>query len=309
MDRIRPESLSLFRKALQHGDKVLISGAAGWFGQTAIAMTKTAGLEYMATGSRSRVIKLNGDNERIESHSMDSIAAFKPTVVIDAAFLTREKIAVVGAANYIEVNQAIIDCSREIAGLASVRKYVGFSSGATVHLAGHSSFSLSDNPYAALKRSYEEQMLDAGSWSKASIAIPRVFSVTGAYVNRPELFAFSNLILQAKSGVMKIQASNRVLRRYCLVEDVISLSLSSLDQGATLIFETGGDLVEIGELAQLIKAQIDTEINIIRSLDQEEGSDNYFSSGLEWSSLSEKQGLVEETISRQIARFVASVDA
>jgi hypothetical protein len=152
-------------------------------------------------------------------------------------------------------------------------------------------------------------MLDAGSWSKASIAIPRVFSVTGAYVNRPELFAFSNLILQAKSGVMKIQASNRVLRRYCLVEDVISLSLSSLDQGATLIFETGGDLVEIGELAQLIKAQIDTEINIIRSLDQEEGSDNYFSSGLEWSSLSEKQGLVEETISRQIARFVASVDA
>jgi hypothetical protein len=82
-----------------------------------------------------------------------------------------------------------------------------------------------------------------------------------------------------------------------------------LDQGATLIFETGGDLVEIGELAQLIKAQIDTEINIIRSLDQEEGSDNYFSSGLEWSSLSENQGLVEETISRQIARFVASVDA
>jgi nucleoside-diphosphate-sugar epimerase len=308
VDRIRPESLSLFRKALRHGDKILISGAAGWFGQTAIAMTKTTGLEYLATGSRSRVIELNGENEKIESHDMNSIAAFKPTVVIDAAFLTREKIAVTGAANYIEINQAIMDCSKEIVGLASVRKYVGFSSGATVNLAGHDSFNILDNPYAALKRSYEEQMLDAGSWSKASITIPRVFSLTGAYVNRPDLFAFSNLILQARSGEISIRARRRVLRRYCLVEDVIALSVSSLDQGETLIFETGGDLVEIGELAHLIKAQIDTEMKIIRSLDQEESSDNYFSSGLEWSSLSKKQGLLEETISKQIARFLASVD-
>jgi len=302
VEKIRPESLSLFRQELKHGDRVLICGASGWFGQTAIAMTKDAGLEYMATGSRTRVIEIDGDTVRVASHNISSISAFEPTVVIDAAFLTRDKIAVIGAVKYIEINQVLMKISREIASLESVRKYVGFSSGATVHLAGQDSFSLSDNPYAALKKSYEAQMMEVSNWSKASLVIPRVYSVTGAYVNKPQLFAFSDLILQARAGVIEVRAKNKVLRRYSPVEDVIALAVAQSKQQGQIIFDTGGEMLEVGDLANQIRMEVCQDAIIHRELNPNLLADDYQSDNVQWSNVLSLSDMEQAPLSEQIRR-------
>jgi len=302
VEKIRPESLSLFRQELKHGDRVLICGASGWFGQTAIAMTKDAGLEYMATGSRTRVIEIDGDTVRVASHNISSISAFEPTVVIDAAFLTRDKIAVIGPVKYIEINQVLMKISREIASLESVRKYVGFSSGATMNLAGQSSFRISDNPYAALKKSYEEQMMEVSYWCKASVVIPRVYSVTGAYVNKPQLFAFSDLILQARAGVIEVRAKNKVLRRYSPVEDVIALAVAQSKQQGQIIFDTGGEMLEVGDLANQIRMEVCQDAIIHRELNPHLLADDYQSDNVQWSNVLSLSDMEQAPLSEQIRR-------
>jgi len=300
VSKVRNEAGRLFSRNLHTEDRVLITGASGWFGRTALAMTKLAGLDYLATGSKARVMTFDGDRERIELHGLDVISAFKPTVVIDAAFLTREKAAVVGADKYIDANRKLIRCSKEIASLDSVRKYVGFSSGAAVHLAGYSSFDLLDNPYAALKRDYEEEMLALSESTNASIVIPRVWSVTGAYVNSPKIYAFSSFILQAKSGNIEIRARHNVLRRYSLVEDVVSLAISQPKEDRGTVFDTGGEILEIGRLAEEILLIIDPAGKITRDIEPELPADHYYSDNSQWSNISLLHGLGQAPISQQI---------
>jgi len=302
LTKLRPEAVRLFSESLGLEDKVLITGASGWFGKTAIALTKTTGVTYLATGSRPRVIDIDGNKEKVESHDLDLISAFQPTVVIDAAFLTRDKVAVIGAGKYIEINQVLMKISKEIASLESVRKYVGFSSGATVNLAGHSSFSLSDNPYAALKKSYEEQMMEVSNWSKASVVIPRVYSVTGAYVNKPQLFAFSDLILQARAGVIEVRAKNKVLRRYSPVEDVIALAVAQSKQQGQIIFDTGGEMLEVGDLANQIRMEICQDAIIHREINPHLLADDYQSDNVQWSNVLSLSDMEQAPLSEQIRR-------
>jgi hypothetical protein len=60
---------------------------------------------------------------------LQTIRDFIPTVVIDSAFLTRDKLAVLGQGEFININQGLISDSLEMARLPSVRKNVGFPSG------------------------------------------------------------------------------------------------------------------------------------------------------------------------------------
>jgi nucleoside-diphosphate-sugar epimerase len=194
---IRREAQELWLKNLRSDERVLVTGAGGWFGRTAIAMTRKSGLALLATGSKDQQIEIDGQGQSVQAQSLEIIAAFEPTVVIDTAFVTRERLPALGHKAYVETNQRIIDQSLDIAALPSVRKYIGFSSGATMHLAGHTSFSLQENPYAAQKRIYESRMSEIVGALDCDISVARVWSVTGSYCTKPATFAFTDLIAQA----------------------------------------------------------------------------------------------------------------
>jgi hypothetical protein len=174
-------------------------------------MSRLVGVDFMATGSVERLIQVDNELQRIEPHSIDEVARFRPTIVLDSAFITREKLKFLGLNKYVSTNLELINMSRKIASLDSVKRYIGFSSVAVTHLAGHQSFELGHNPYAALKKTYENELVKLGEVSGKQMSIPRVFSVSGAYVNRPEIFAFSDFILPAKQGKIKLKSTERVL--------------------------------------------------------------------------------------------------
>jgi nucleoside-diphosphate-sugar epimerase len=299
---IRREAQELWLKHLRPDDRVLVTGAGGWFGRTAIAMTRESGLDLLATGSKDQQITIDNHNQLIHTQSFEAISAFEPTVVIDTAFLTRERLSVLGHKVYVETNQKLIDQSLAVAALASVRKYIGFSSGATMHLAGQASFSLEENPYAAQKRIYESRIEDIARSLEADISVARVWSVTGSHCTKPESFAFTDLISQAKRGPIEIKAKHLVYRRYCAVEDVLAVSMLPKKTGSNSVFNTGGDLVELGELAELIVELVNPNTEILRQVDPVLPSDDYHSDDKDWGELIKFAGLAFDPISNQIIR-------
>jgi nucleoside-diphosphate-sugar epimerase len=215
---------------------------------------------------------------------------------------------VLGQKAYVETNQKLIDQSLAIASMPLVRKYVGFSSGVTRHLAGQTSFSIDENPYAAQKRIYEQRMVGLASDLEADVSIARVWSVTGCYVTKgAATFAFTDLITQAKLGLIEIKARHRVFRRYCAVEDVLALALMPLAPGGNIIFDTGGDLVELGALAQMIVEVLNPTAKILLKVDSDLPSDDYHSDNKDWERLLVLGFQREDSIRDQIAR-VAGIE-
>jgi nucleoside-diphosphate-sugar epimerase len=305
---IRREAQELWLNNLRSDDRVLVTGAAGWFGRTAIAMTREAGLELLATGSKDQQIEIDGQSQDVHAQSLDVISSFKPTVVIDTAFVTRERLPILGHKAYVETNQKLIDQSLYIAALPSVRKYIGFSSGVTMHLAGQTSFSIDENPYAAQKRIYEQRMLELAHALEADVSIARVWSVTGCYVTKDAAtFAFTDLISQAKLGLIEIKTRHRVFRRYCAVEDVLALALMPLAPGGQIIFDTGGELVELGALAQMMVEVLNPTAKIFLKVDWDLPSDDYHSDNSDWDRLVVLGFPREDPIRDQIAR-VAGIE-
>jgi len=299
---IRQEAQDLFLSNLRSDDRVLVTGAAGWFGRTAIAMTGGVGLELLATGSKDQKIEIDGQSQSVHTQTLEIIFAFRPTVIIDSAFVTRERLPVLRHKAYIEANQKIIDESLAIAAMPSVRKYIGFSSGATMHLAGHNSFSIEENPYAAQKSIYESKISEITANLQSDISVARVWSVTGSYCTKPQTFAFTDLIAQAKFGLIEIKAKHLVYRRYCALEDVLALAMVPKTPGSVSIFDTGGGLIELGELAKIVVELLNPNAEIRREVDPGLASDNYHSDGKGWDALLQSEDLALDPISNQIMR-------
>jgi hypothetical protein len=265
-------------------------------------MTRKSDLELLATGSKDQQIEIDGQSQALQAQDLEIIAAFKPTVVIDSAFVTRERLPILGHKTYTETNQKLIDQSLLIAALPSVRKYIGFSSGATKHLAGHTSFSLEENPYAAQKRIYESKISEIATNLQSDISVARVWSVTGSYCTKPQTFAFTDLIAQAKLGLIEIKAKHFVYRRYCALEDVLALAMVPKTPGSVSIFDTGGGLIELGELAKIVVELLNPNAEIRRKVDPGLASDNYHSDGKGWDALLQSEDLALDPISNQIMR-------
>ena len=299
---IRAETIDLYLGNLSSDDRVLVTGAGGWFGRTAIAMTRKVGLDLLATGSKDQNIDIDGQGQAVQAQSIEAISAFKPTVVIDTAFVTRERLPILGHKAYVETNQKLIDQSLYIAALPSVRKYIGFSSGATTHLAGHTSFSLEENPYAAQKRIYESKISELAAKLQSDISIARVWSVTGSYCTKPDSFAFTDLIAQTKLGLIEIKAKHLVFRRYCAIEDVLALAMLPSPTVSDPFFDTGGDLIEIGDLAKLVVELVNPNAEIRRQIDPELTSDDYHSDNSDWENLVGPGLLSKDSLREQIAR-------
>jgi len=299
---IRREAQELWLSNLRSGDRVLVTGAGGWFGRTAVAMTRESGLALLATGSKDQQIEIDGQSQAVQAQDLEIIAAFKPTVVIDTAFVTRERLPILGHKTYIETNQKLIDQSLAIAAMPSVRKYIGFSSGATMHLAGHTSFSLEENPYAAQKRIYERKISDIAADLQSDISVARVWSVTGSYCTKPQTFAFTDLIAQAKLGLIKIKAKHLVYRRYCALEDVLAIAMLPGAPGSNPILDTGGELIELGELAKIVVDLVYPNAEIRRQTDPKLTPDDYHSDSKEWGELVQSADLARDLISDQVTR-------
>ena len=294
---LKLEARRLVSRCVKSSDRVLILGYSGWFGSSASELLARTGAQIL--GSNSKGLKMITDGPKhVYADMFQGCKEFEPTIVIDSAFLTREKIQVLGTEAYISINRTLMQQSLEISDLNSVERFIGISSGAAKEPLNSDRAALLEDPYGALKSEYEYLLMTSDLRVKESTVLLRAWSMSGPHVRNPELFAFFDLIKQSKSQIMRIRSDAHVYRRYSDVEDLLAVGLASTTGGS--IVDSGGELVEIGELAKIIREVLGSTAKIYREVSSSE-DDHYYSDGDIWIEEASRVGLSPKALREQIA--------
>ncbi len=280
-------------------DRILITGASGWLGRTALDLLAPLGLPTLALASRPRLIQV-ADFE-IECRVWDDreVAAFAPTVVLDCAFLTRGRVADMPLGEYVAANRALTEHLTYAAQLSTVRLALTVSSGAAVHPHDAVEHPIEDNPYGYLKREAEYRLAQAAADSGAVPVIARAWSISGAHVQEPQGYALGSMIRDAYAGGIRIVACRPVFRRYVLAEELLALGIAEGGVGPATI-DSGGELVEMDELAARIASIVRPDAIITRGNVDPRDTDRYHSDGRDWERYCQRWGFVSTPLDHQI---------
>jgi nucleoside-diphosphate-sugar epimerase len=286
-------------------ERVAILGGSGWVGRTASNWLAELDTHLLLMASNSRPEKVGNRIFQVHAYDFERIKSFKPTAVIDAAFITRERVGQLSLDTYTSLNTQLIDQALAVQRLPTVEKFIGVSSGAAVpHLNPESPGFLND-PYGSLKATYEKRLLgETELRDKTTIA--RIWSVSGDLVTKPNLFAFSNLIQQAMSGSVEIQSKHQVWRRYVDLEDFIKV-VSLAEPEESRVIDSGGKLIEIQELAETIFTVLGVPPSILRDFMPGRDDDHYYSAEATWLRAVHEIGYVPKTLEQQITKVASGL--
>jgi hypothetical protein len=134
--------------------------------------------------------------------------------------------------------------------------------------------------------------------------IPRVFSVSGPYMTKPELYALGDLILQAThSDTVRIRATRPVYRSYIAAGELIAVCIAAALEGEhELVFDSGGEIAEVGELAALVIAAAGRSgISVERTWDTAAEPDRYVAEQATMARLARRFDVPQQSLSDQVA--------
>jgi len=280
-------------------DRVLITGASGWLGRTALDLLAPLDLPTLALASRARIIRVG--NREIGCRVWDDreVAAFAPTVVLDCAFLTRDRVADMPLDEYVAANRILTERLVYATQLPSVRLALTVSSGAAIYPHDALDGPIEDNPYGYLKREAEHRLAEAAAECGAIPVVVRAWSISGAHVQKPQSYALGSMIRDADAGAIQIMSRHLVFRRYVLAEELLALGIAEGGVGPATI-DSGGELVEMAELAARIAAVVRPDAVISREDVDPRDPDRYHSDGQDWEWRCQRWDLASVSLDRQI---------
>jgi nucleoside-diphosphate-sugar epimerase len=256
--------------------RLIITGASGWFGRTLVDQLIKAGVPFLCIGSHRRAEAFSGKQIEIFSYDDAEVLDFSPTAIVDFAFLTRDKRGVMSPQDYEETNRRLTDQALTLARIDSVKALVTTSSGASVHGVVDS--------YSQLKREAEERFLDETVKLDKSWVNIRPWSVSGPFIRNINGYAFSRFVHDAVFlGKISIESPRMVFRRYVDVGDLVSVAMQlALSGNFTGTIDSGGELVELEQLAHRIFEVIQVEPRIEVSSNKRQSVDDYFTRSAQW---------------------------
>jgi nucleoside-diphosphate-sugar epimerase len=302
---VRAEARSLFLGSLHADDRVLITGAGGWFGSTLAAMLHDSGHPVMLITQRPRAIDYGVGSRDAVAWDAHAVQTFAPTVVFDCAFILRDYIDQMSPERYIYENTVLTGQLLQLAALESVGTIVSVSSGAAVHPVDATTTPVADNPYGYLKREAELALLHRAEELGKKAVVARAFSLSGSLVSRPERYALSNLILQARAGHIDIQSNRPIWRRYSGLDDFFAVTLASA--GVLPVVDSGGELLEFSQLAKRILVELGLEADIARPALDGVGTDDYYSTDILWQQALSTTGYTAATLGEQVRQLDAGL--
>lgn len=240
-------------------DVVAVTGATGWLGSVAVdllyqALGDDAPARVAAYASTAREIVVS-DGRTVPVRPLTELSSQTPapTTLLHFAFLTRDRLAGIGIDSYTRQNVAITAAVVDAIATHRPRRVVVASSGAVHASSGGPVSDLAADPYGTLKHLDELALRTATSDVSGVCVIPRIFSVAGRGMARPELYALGHLVtMAATGGPIDVRAQGPVVRSYCGADEVVALALWVAFAGQSTVFDTCGDPVEMGDLARLI---------------------------------------------------------
>jgi len=295
----------LFLKSLLPNDRILVTGATGWFGQTTAALLSNSGLPTFFAATKAREINNGIAATKIREYTIKDIEEFAPTLVFDFAFITREFIGRTSTEAYAQNNIKLTDMAISVIGMPSVRRALVCSSGAAVFPGDALESAFEVNPYGYLKRLAEQRFENLALKTGKKIVCVRPWSVSGSLTIKPFEFAFSSFIHQAReSSEIRVQSQKEVFRRYVAVEDLIAVALAeSLDSSNLFqILDSGGDLIDLESLAKFISSLSRNKPTVVSSVDKGLPADNYYSDAKSWDAACAKHNFEPDNLEMQVLR-------
>lgn len=301
---IRPYALRRIISCFAADDRVLVTGASGWFGRTLVQMLDSIGVPMLLLGSSDREIEFANARHKVISYDSLHLGKFRPTILVDFASLTREKVTSYKKSEYDRVNSELLSNALGIFSYDSIRLSIFSSSGvAKPETKCHGERGKPTDPYSLFKVKTESQFeQSARLLQKPAIGL-RVWSVSGPLVTKPELFAFSSIVRSAVNGRIEIESRGPVYRRYCSLDDLLALALTSITSSQEFtIIESGGDLVELMDLAKLAKHLSRASCEIDSRRENSAPEHHYYSDNSSWMELSSRHNYDLESLSEQVER-------
>ena len=295
--------------------KVLVTGATGWLGRETVARV----LEGKFEGITQSDLLLASSNGR--DLELDSLGVY-PTVALEnlshrestnsieglvhLAFITKDKTTQYSFSEYVAKNIELISAACEIIERDKPKWVVVVSSGAIIDRATlEIENNVVRNPYGFCKRIEEALIAESARKVGANIVIGRLWGGTGLYMPVKRAYAISDFIESAKeSGAIRINSGGDVIRRYCDAGDFMEVLVRSAIQGDTTTLDSGGSIIEVGELAKLISARMG-DISISRS-EVPTAVDDYYPRGSEFEELAKSVGVQLHGIDEQVLRTLKS---
>ena len=309
------EAVDLVRASVAGADRVLVTGGSGWFGRTMLALLAHAhgpgwvGTHVLATAGSSRLIDVLGVGPvEVVRAQPEQVAAFAPTLIVNCAFPTRDRVAELGRQRYVALGRGLTRQFLGYLGLPSVERAVTLSSGAAVPSERFPD-DVRRNPYGVLKAEEERATLRLARKTGRIAVVCRVWAVSGPHVQRPENYALSGMALEGlRSGTVTVRARGTVLRSYVSVEDALAVS-SALCTRRSSLLDTGGVVAEVGEVAHAV-AECLAGARVQRpERDPDTPADIYLGDTAAWDGLGTSLGLGERTLVEQVRDTLAGLAA
>mgnify|MGYP000191258690 FL=1 len=299
----------------ENSSKVLITGATGWLGRETVARVIEGKFESIA---KTDLLLASSNGRDLE---LDSLGVY-PTVALEnlshrestnsieglvhLAFITKDKTTQYSFSEYVAKNIELISAACEIIERDKPKWVVVVSSGAIIDRATlEIENNVVRNPYGFCKRIEEALIAESARKVGANIVIGRLWGGTGLYMPVKRAYAISDFIESAKeSGAIRINSGGDVIRRYCDAGDFMEVLVRSAIQGDTTTLDSGGSIIEVGELAKLISTRLGG-ISISRS-EVPTAIDDYYPRGSEFEELAKSVGVQLHGIDEQVLRTLKS---
>ena len=260
---------------------VIIKGATGWIGQqTAMKLVNKFKENLNLTLINSNPVNICIYNKQYQTISPSSLKLDKQVdYFFDYAFQTREKIESLGEKQYVEVNLNLINHSVEIVKKLRPKTVVLTSSGAVYNTSKYAQ-TTKYKLYSELKVMQEQHISDVCKESGSNLIIVRIFNLSGEGINKSKVYAFQEIIEKAlKNEEIIVRSSHQVFRRYCDIGHLLDLLLRLSFYEEHICFDTGGQLIEIHRLVEVIKTSLNSNSPIFHEpIDYLSTPDKYYSS-------------------------------
>lgn len=273
--------------------QVVIYGANGWLGRSAIAATidlfpDLSLNSILLLGSRSSKITIRGKNLEIKESLSGINLINEDSIFINCAFLRREQLAKLGEEEYVKQNLRIMELPALVLRKHRIFSLVNLSSGVAGLVQGGVNSS-SQDIYAALKRRYEIELAHETSLAGTNFLNCRVFSVSGSYLNEFENLALSLFIAHALKSEPIYVRSPESIRSYIDGVNLMTILLKLAINGETGNYDSGGICVTMKELAETVLRIIDSRKSEL--IIGEEKGKSYFGDFKNFNDLSNQLGV------------------
>lgn len=300
----------LAARLVQDGRRIVIVGARGWIGQTALVLLRNALGE---SAFRERVVCFGSaeaavadDVRQLPLEALASLPA-RPTILLHLAFLTKDKVAAMAEEEFVAANETLSSTVEQALAPIGVDRLFVASSGAAA---------FADDPgsapdlrlYGQMKRRDEERF---AAWGRAApgrrVAIGRIYSVSGPWMNKHQVYALASFILAALDGApIKVNAPREVWRSYVAVRELLSVVLALLtdDAKASVVhFETGGEALELADVAETVGQVCGARVE--RRPISDPSPNRYCGDDAAWRKLLDAHGLTHLSLEAQVAETAA----